>query len=171
MYSIITKMILSLLFISTSALALDQGPKKEFNLDNIRYQYQSDGHCNLKEVDGTVLRFTYDPAKLTINAFFNDKQYYNYSPIDNLNKGKMEFNSCWSDGFMGYRDNKFYDNTIIGKTVIVSPGFFCMGGRDLRVREVRYSFKKDKLFLRVTYADYDRDEAMDETCSFTRINF
>jgi hypothetical protein len=50
-----------------------------------------------------------------------------YSPFENINEGKREFNSCFSDGVLGYRITVGSGTRIEQTVIYLKPGFMCQG--------------------------------------------
>lgn len=160
-----------LLGLVNSSWALDHFSRMAFNTDVLSYEYKADQDCEIVDFQGRNVSFIYQPAQYQVNVLLNGLEYTRYSPIRNLNQGKIEFSTCWSDGSMGYNLNEFYNNRITKKTEYQDSGILCLGGFPISSHEATYSFIKNRLIIRLTDADFEKDTARDETCSFTRIQF
>lgn len=164
----VLRMVLIVFALGNTTWALDNKMEKEFNLENFKYQYKADLDCEINHLQGTVLSFHHDSEKYSVTIFADGNLHSN---VERLNEDRRSFNSCFSDGLLGYSESLLYYNKLIERTVYQNPGFFCMGKSEKRRNETTYTFVKDRLTIRYVYVDYKRNESIDRSCRFTRISF
>lgn len=167
-FSKILRFVLIVFALGNTTWALDNNMNKEFNLDNFKYQYKADLDCEITHLQGSVIGFHHDSEKGSVEVFADGNLY---SKIEGLSEERRTFNSCFSDGFMGYSESLLYYNRMIDRTIIQYPGFFCTGKTEKSRDETSYIFVKDKLTVRDVNVDYEKNESSDRSCRFTRINF
>lgn len=167
----IVRLVVVSLSLASNGWAIDHFNRQSFDTDNLRYEYKADLDCEVTDVQGTNLSFKYDKSASQIHALFNDTEFSAFSPIDNLNSGKTFFTACRADGVRGYRENESYNNRIVKKTIIHSTGKHCVGIKPKSSEDVSFEFVKNKVVMRLVYANYEEGLVSDLSCSFTRIQF
>lgn len=161
-------LLLSLGF-SFSGLALDSYDRQPFNLERIKHKYTADPDCDVIPWQEAKITFIYNDVTKTINVLLDEVEYLAYSPLDNLNSGKFEFASCWSDGFKGYTENEFYNDRLVKRKIIQESGFLCNGGSVKSSESAVYEFAGNTMIMRYIYANYERGTVADRSCTFSRI--
>lgn len=120
-----TSVLVLITFLSSWAIAQNDIDNSVFNGKFIMDHEKSTENCRLN--DFGPMEFVRDGANHTVKfVSLNDNNRY-YS-IDRINTGKRTFNSCWSDGLVGYAETTLRKNKIEDKTTYLKPGFVCRGG-------------------------------------------
>ncbi len=91
--------------------------------------------------------------------------------IANINEGAIKFNSCWSDGIMGYSEVVGEGTRLTDTIVYQDGGFFCLGGSEVR-RSVDQFELKDNLFVMNLVSRMGTTNFLlgqSEVCTFKRI--
>ena len=85
--------------------------------------------------------------------------------FNHINQGRVAFNSCWSDGMLGYTETTGQGSIVEQKIVIYKPGFFCQGGRLKSELRTTLEIKDNQLIL--TSSSSDSSPA--RICQFKRV--
>jgi hypothetical protein len=123
-----------------------------FAANNFNYSaFSGDYKLEFKDPRGDCELNFYRPMKLTNSPkdHFFQATFENgsYLKVEMINQGKRKFNSCWSDGIIGYTETKGKGTIAQEKTVYLKPGFFCRGGSPRYIRWTTWELKGDILSM------------------------
>ena len=81
------------------------------------------------DVDGSAFDLIPDPKnfslRLVLQGGFAEK-----FPFTHINQGRHKFDSCFSDGVIGYSETVGEGQVVKSTTVYQNPGLFCRGGSE-----------------------------------------
>ncbi len=66
-----------------------------------------------------------------------------FQEMKSINQGRVRFDSCFSNGLMGYTETVAKGNKITRTTTFLKPGFFCRGGRVSHKKYFNWEIKGD----------------------------
>lgn len=149
-----------------SGSSYGMGPKPPQELDYSAFQghFQlapsSDAQCK----DLVEIEFLADPAKHSVTMKVSNSSD---TPLEfsAINQGRHTFNSCWSDGFLGYSENTGAGTEIISKTVYLNPGLFCEGGSEKEHKSMTIELKGNTVTLDREDTEFER---ANYHCEFSR---
>jgi hypothetical protein len=105
----------------------------------------------------------------TVIGKLNDGSQVEFMGID---QGPRKFNSCFSDGIIGYSETVGDGAKVTETTVYQKPGFLCSGGREESRKVYTWEIKGDTLAGTLRYSVIHvggRTEASQKICRFKRI--
>ncbi len=119
------------------------------------------GDCELN--DNYPLTLTNSPEDHSLKGTFTGKD--NYLEIRDIDQGRKTFNSCWSDGVVGYSETTGNGSRVQYKTVYLKPGWLCEGGWPRYSTTTSWEIKGD-LFT-ITYQSSDSPTKL--VCQFKKV--
>jgi hypothetical protein len=152
------KAFLVLLSVLMSVNSFGMGPKPPQELDYSALQ----GRFQLTSTDKkcrylTEFEFVTDAANHRVNMKYPKGENWT-GQFEHINEGRIPFNSCYSDGFMGYTETEGSGTKIVKSLVVLNPGFMCSGGSEKSRETSTMELKGDTVTLDITdnrYEDYD----------------
>lgn len=114
----------------------------------------------------TEIEVIYDPGNNKLFADYGNSDFITMF-FDEINTGKKEFSSCWSDGIMGYSETTAKTNLLKSITIYKNSGFMCNGGME-KNRHIQELSLKGNILI---YRDYWKPtSALSEVkCVFERL--
>ncbi len=96
-------------------------------------------------IEGTV-KFIYEGTR-------------SYQQMQNINMGKIKFNSCFSDGLLGFTETILQNNKIDETTTFLKPGIFCTGGGVDHLRNYSWEIRGEQFIESIggkTYCTFNK---------------
>ncbi|MFL5814313.1 MAG: hypothetical protein ACJ763_12100 [Bdellovibrionia bacterium] len=148
-----------------SANSFGMGPKPPQELDYSAFQGRfqltsSDKKCQYL----TEFEFVTDAANHRVTMKYLTGENW-VGQFDHINQGRVPFNSCFSDGFMGYKETAGSGTKIVDNLIVLNPGFMCSGGSVKRSETTTVELKGDTVTLDIEDTRY---ENYDFHCVFKR---
>lgn len=120
----------------------------------------SDRECKFS--NNQLVQFKSSPIDHKIEAQVEGGYPYK---IEDINQGKKKFNSCWSDGLMGYTEAVGKGKVLKYREVTLKPGFFCTGGFEDHSLTSTWEIKADVFIMK----DKRSSEWLTTTCKFKKV--
>jgi len=139
---------------STGSFAMGPKPPKALDYSAFHGHFQAVPSSECKDMPD--FDFMADAAHQRITMKFSSGNNW-VGQFEHINQGRFSFNSCVSDGIMGYQETAGSGTEIVDTTVYLNPGIFCSGGLEKSRKTTTIQLSGDTVTFNVKDTEFERN--------------